>query len=36
MQVPDADMGRFQAFLDVLGYQHHNESNDPAYKRFLT
>jgi threonine dehydratase len=35
MQVPDAEMGKFQAFLEKLGYSHWNETDNPAYKLFL-
>jgi threonine dehydratase len=35
MQVPPADMGKFQEFLKNLGYTHWDESNNPAYKLFL-
>jgi threonine dehydratase len=35
MQVPPAEMGEFQAFLDDLGYSCWNETANPAYKLFL-
>ena len=35
MQVPDAEMGKFEAFLEKLGYSHWNETDNPAYKLFL-
>jgi threonine dehydratase len=35
MQVPDAEMGKFQAFLEKLGYSHWNETDNPAYRLFL-
>ena len=33
--VPAADRGEFQLFLDTLGYRWTNESDNPAYQRFL-
>jgi threonine dehydratase len=36
IQVPNQDLRRFQHSLVVLGYQHSDESNNPAYKFFLT
>lgn len=36
MQVPDTDVQRFEVSLDTVGYQYKNESDNPAYKRFLT
>jgi len=35
MQVPDADMAKFETFLQKLGYSHWNETDNPAYKLFL-
>ena len=35
MQVPDAEMEEFEAFLKKLGYSHWNETDNPAYKLFL-
>jgi threonine dehydratase len=35
MQVPDAEMKNFEAFLQKLGYSHWNETDNPAYKLFL-
>jgi threonine dehydratase len=35
MQVPPQDQLEFQAFLDDLGYEYAEESNNPAYKLFL-
>jgi threonine dehydratase len=35
MQVPPNEMIEFQAFLETLGYQYWNESQNPAYKLFL-
>ncbi|MBD2448411.1 threonine ammonia-lyase, biosynthetic [Nostoc sp. FACHB-152] len=35
MQVPPQEMQEWQAFLDTLGYQFWDESNNPAYKLFL-
>jgi threonine dehydratase len=36
IQVPDADMARFRASLDRLGYHYVDESENPAYRAFLT
>ncbi len=35
MQVPPHEMQDWQAFLDTLGYQYWDESQNPAYKLFL-
>jgi threonine dehydratase len=35
VQVPPADMGAWQEFLDGLGYQYEDESDNPAYRVFL-
>jgi threonine dehydratase len=35
MQVPPNEMPELQAFLETLGYQYWNESQNPAYKLFL-
>ncbi|NJL39051.1 MAG: threonine ammonia-lyase, biosynthetic [Leptolyngbyaceae cyanobacterium SM1_4_3] len=35
MQVPPHEMEEWQMFLDTLGYQYWNESQNPAYKLFL-
>ncbi|HEY9807697.1 MAG TPA: threonine ammonia-lyase, biosynthetic [Halomicronema sp.] len=35
MQVPPGEMQEWQAFVDSLGYQYWDESNNPAYKLFL-
>ena len=35
LQVPVADNGAFQAFLDTLGYPHVEETANPAYRLFL-
>ncbi|PZR28291.1 MAG: threonine ammonia-lyase, biosynthetic, partial [Azospira oryzae] len=35
MQVPPAEMGEFQTFLQELGYHHWDETANPAYKLFL-
>jgi threonine dehydratase len=35
MQVPPEDEGKFQEFLDKLGYEYAEESKNPAYKLFL-
>jgi threonine dehydratase len=36
IQVPDADLDRFRASLDKLGYRYVNQSDNPAYRLFLT
>lgn len=36
IQVPPADRARFDAFLDKLDYQHHEETRNPAYHLFLS
>ena len=35
VQVPPADLGDWQQFLDGLGYHYEDESNNPAYGVFL-
>lgn len=35
IQVPPAERGEFCQFLDKLGYDHWDETENPAYKRFL-
>jgi len=35
LQVPEADTEALQQFLDELGYDYQNESENPAYKLFL-
>ena len=35
LQVPQADNGAFQAFLDTLGYPHVEETDNPVYQLFL-
>jgi threonine dehydratase len=35
IQVPPAEKGLFQKFLDGLGYRYWNESRNPAYRLFL-
>ncbi|MDX2097750.1 MAG: threonine ammonia-lyase, biosynthetic [Leptolyngbyaceae cyanobacterium bins.59] len=35
MQVPPKEMAEWQAFLDTLGYQYWDESQNPAYRLFL-
>ena len=35
MQVPPDERQEFQQFLQKLGYEYWDESNNPAYKRFL-
>jgi threonine dehydratase len=34
-QVPEAEMDRFEAFLDDVGYHHVEETDNPAYALFL-
>jgi threonine dehydratase len=36
IQVPDKDNNDFQQFLDELGYESWEETNNPAYKIFLS
>ncbi len=36
MQVPDAERGQFQSFLDELGYPYADESENTAYRLFLS
>ena len=35
MQVPQAEMTQWEAFLETLGYRYWNESSNPAYQLFL-
>ena len=35
LQVPKADHGAFQEFLDTLGYPHVEETDNPVYRLFL-
>jgi len=35
IQVPQAARGRFDRFLGELGYPHWEETDNPAYRRFL-
>ena len=35
MQVPPSDMGEFRVFLDRLGYDSFDETDNPAYRMFL-
>ena len=35
MQVPPADKAEFRRFLDRLGYDHVEETGNPAYRMFL-
>ncbi|HEX2134670.1 MAG TPA: threonine ammonia-lyase, biosynthetic [Microvirga sp.] len=35
IQVPEADRGRFNLFLEELGYPFWEETDNPAYRRFL-
>ena len=35
MQVPESDHDAFDEFLDQLGYRHWEETDHPAYRRFL-
>jgi threonine dehydratase len=34
-EVPDADMARFEGFLDTLGYRYQREDGNAAYQLFL-
>jgi threonine dehydratase len=36
IQVPDADLDRFRTSLDKLGYRYVDQSDNPAYRLFLT
>ena len=36
IQVPGAEMETFRTFLSTLGYPHRDESDNPAYRLFLT
>lgn len=36
IQVPDADLDRFRVSLDKLGYRYVDQSDNPAYRLFLT
>jgi threonine dehydratase len=35
MQVPLEERGEFNQFLDKLGYEYWDETDNPAYQRFL-
>lgn len=35
VQIPSRDRGRLRRMLDNLGYQHNDETDNPAYKSFL-
>lgn len=35
IQVPDKDMKKFKKELDQIGYQYHDETDNPAYKEYL-
>jgi len=35
MQVPEEELGQFQAFLQAIGYPHAEETGNPAYDLFL-
>lgn len=35
IQVPDAELPQYQCFLDEVGYEYYDESENPAYKLFL-
>ena len=35
IQVPPADKQQFRGFLQRLGYEHHDETRNPAYRLFL-
>ena len=34
-EVPDADMARFEGFLETLGYRYQREDGNAAYQLFL-
>jgi len=36
MQVPEQDKGKFQSFLDELGYRYTSEVDNVAYRKFLS
>ena len=36
VQVPETEVGKFEAFLDDLGYAYTMETNNPAYELFLS
>ena len=35
LQVPEAERGDFQLFLDEVGYEYREETENPAYRLFL-
>ena len=35
-EVPEAELGAFNAFLDTLGYPYLREADNDVYRRFLT
>ena len=35
IQVPPAERGDFQSFLDEVGYEYREETENPAYRLFL-
>ena len=35
LQVPEAERGDFQSFLDEVGYEYREETENPAYRLFL-
>ena len=35
LQVPEGERGDFQSFLDEVGYEHREETENPAYRLFL-
>ena len=35
LQVPEGERGYFQSFLDEVGYEYREETENPAYRLFL-
>ena len=35
LQVPEDERGDFQSFLDEVGYEYREETENPAYRLFL-
>ena len=35
LQVPEGERGDFQSFLDEVGYEYREETENPAYRLFL-
>ncbi|MCH8505621.1 MAG: hypothetical protein LAT50_15055, partial [Ectothiorhodospiraceae bacterium] len=36
VQVPEGQKGKFDEFLAKLGYRYYEETDNPAYSRFLS